>query len=187
MKTVKYLLCTIITLIAGIGVVSASASVTTPTTVYLSPNETRDIEIQLTDIMALMDIRVADSSVLQLNTPTLDLKTDGPGTVTGKINVKALKTGSTTITITSSDAAEFSTGTEYAFPQKTITVNVMLAGDVNLDGKVSTVDYVKLWNHLDRNNANKITDSDQLLAADVNHDGKVSTLDCMAVWNILKR
>lgn len=56
-------------------------------------------------------------------------------------------------------------------------------GDANGDGKVSTLDYIAIKNHIMENQL--ITDRARLEAADVNSDGKVSTLDYIAVKNYI--
>jgi hypothetical protein len=64
---------------------------------------------------------------------------------------------------------------------------IVILSDINGDGKTSSVDYVRIWNHLDRSNTNKIKDELQLIAADVNQDNKVSAVDYVRIWNMLKR
>lgn len=53
-------------------------------------------------------------------------------------------------------------------------------GDVNGDGKVSTLDYIAIENHIMERS--KLS-GDKLKRADVNEDGKVSTLDYIAIEN----
>ena len=55
-----------------------------------------------------------------------------------------------------------------------------LVGDVNGDGKVSSLDYIKIKNHI--MGTNKLTGS-PLTRADVNGDGKVSSLDYIKIKN----
>ncbi|WP_049945570.1 glucosaminidase domain-containing protein [Candidatus Stoquefichus massiliensis] len=55
-----------------------------------------------------------------------------------------------------------------------------LKGDVNGDGKVSTLDYIAIENHI--MNRSRLT-GDKITRADVNGDGKVSTLDYIAIEN----
>ena len=55
-----------------------------------------------------------------------------------------------------------------------------LRGDVNGDGRVSTLDYIAIENHI--MNRNKLT-GDKIIRADVNGDGRVSTLDYIAIEN----
>ena len=56
-------------------------------------------------------------------------------------------------------------------------------GDANGDGKVSTLDYIAIKNHIMETNI--ITDPERLAAADANGDGRVSTLDYIAVKNYI--
>lgn len=65
---------------------------------------------------------------------------------------------------------------------------IIISMDVNGDGKVTTLDYVKVWNHLDKNNPSSLNGEENkfnALAADVNGDGKISTLDYVKIWNKL--
>ena len=55
------------------------------------------------------------------------------------------------------------------------------------DGKVSSKDYVRLWNHLDRSNSYTITDENQLKAADISNDQKLTAVDYVKLWNQLLR
>lgn len=61
-----------------------------------------------------------------------------------------------------------------------VTPPTYAKGDVNGDGKVSTLDYVAIKNHI--LGVKKLT-GDALKRADVNEDGKVSTLDYVAIKN----
>lgn len=61
-----------------------------------------------------------------------------------------------------------------------IFANTFNPGDVNGDGKVSTLDYIAIENHI--MNRKKLIGS-TLSRADVNEDGKVSTLDYIAIEN----
>ena len=63
----------------------------------------------------------------------------------------------------------------------------VIVGDLSGDGKISTADYVRLWNHLDRSNSYTITDPLVLKAADISLDNKLSTSDYVRLWNMLKR
>lgn len=56
----------------------------------------------------------------------------------------------------------------------------ILIGDVNQDGKVSTLDYVLIRNHI--MSVSTLT-GDSLSSADVNQDGKISTLDYVLIRN----
>lgn len=59
-------------------------------------------------------------------------------------------------------------------------VPIYKPGDVNGDGKVSTLDYIAIENHIMERS--KLS-GDKLSRADVNKDGKVSTLDYIAIEN----
>jgi hypothetical protein len=67
------------------------------------------------------------------------------------------------------------------------TYTLVIIGDINGDGKINSVDFAKLWNHLDRNSDKKITDEYQLLAGDINEDTNIKATDYAQLWNILKR
>ncbi len=127
MKKIKYVLIAILVMIINVGVVNAAASVSVPSSIEVAPGASGQIQVSITDMLALMDIATSDSSTVRVDTEYLDLKTDGSGTVTGYINIYGVKEGTATITITSSDAAEFSSGEEYNFPRKTVTVTVKQA------------------------------------------------------------
>lgn len=80
------------------------------------------------------------------------------------------KTGDT-VTITGSDGSK--------------TYEVVIYGDVNGDGKVSAVDYMKIKNYILKKSTIK---GANLEAADVNKDGKISAVDYMKIKNhILKK
>lgn len=55
-----------------------------------------------------------------------------------------------------------------------------LKGDVNGDGKVTSLDYIQIKNHI---MGSKILTGDTLSRADVNNDGKVTSLDYMKIKN----
>ena len=59
-------------------------------------------------------------------------------------------------------------------------VAAYLPGDVNGDGKVSSLDYIQIKNHI---MGSKVLSGDALDRADVNQDGKVSSLDYIKVKN----
>jgi len=64
---------------------------------------------------------------------------------------------------------------------------MIIKGDLTGKGYISSLDFVKLWNHLDRNNNKKIDNDLFLSAADMNADENVSSLDYVIMWNMLKR
>lgn len=55
-------------------------------------------------------------------------------------------------------------------------------GDVNGDGKISSLDYVKVKNHIMKKSTLK---GDALKAADMNGDGKISSVDYVKIKNII--
>ena len=57
----------------------------------------------------------------------------------------------------------------------------LVYGDVNGDGKISTMDYTLIKNHI--MDVKKITDKTMKLTADVNGDGKISTMDYTLIKN----
>ncbi len=61
-----------------------------------------------------------------------------------------------------------------------VNVPTYLTGDVNGDGKVSSLDYIQIKNHIMNS---KILSGASLLRADVNGDGKVSSLDYIKIKN----
>ncbi len=60
------------------------------------------------------------------------------------------------------------------------TVYKYLPGDVNGDGKVTSLDYIQIKNHIMQS---KVLSGDVLIRADVNVDGKVTSLDYIKVKN----
>ena len=60
------------------------------------------------------------------------------------------------------------------------TVDIVIYGDVNGDGKISSADYIKIKNHIME--TNKLTDIEKEYA-DANKDGKVSSADYIAIKN----
>lgn len=61
--------------------------------------------------------------------------------------------------------------------------SISLLGDVNCDGKISALDYVKIKNHIMQ--TNYINSSWAMDAADLNEDGKISALDYVRVKNYI--
>lgn len=60
------------------------------------------------------------------------------------------------------------------------TYTIILYGDVNSDGKISSADYIKIKNHI--MDVTKLTDLEQEYA-DANKDGKVNSADYIAIKN----
>ncbi|MCW7076644.1 MAG: dockerin type I domain-containing protein [Candidatus Syntrophoarchaeum sp.] len=71
--------------------------------------------------------------------------------------------------------------TEVSWVGGEISVDVVegMCGDVNVDGKVTNADAMKVWNRA----INENYPLDNEWAADVNCDGKVTNADAMKVWN----
>ena len=59
----------------------------------------------------------------------------------------------------------------------------IVRGDINGDGNVSSMDYVKIKNHI--MGTNKITDPILIKATDANQDNKISSLDYVRIKNII--
>ncbi len=76
-----------------------------------------------------------------------------------------------TVTVTAQAACTLSVQTD------------LLLGDANGDGKISSLDYVTIKNHIMETRL--ITDSEKLLAADYNEDGKISSLDYIGIKNYI--
>ena len=70
------------------------------------------------------------------------------------------------------------TGYKVIIADKTYTI--VKLGDINGDGKVSTIDYMKVKNHIMEIDILKDTN---LKAADTSKDNKISTLDYMMIKN----
>ena len=64
-----------------------------------------------------------------------------------------------------------------------LTTGPLASGDVNGDGKISALDYVKIKNHI--MGTNVITDENVMKAADYNNDGKISALDYVKIKNYI--
>lgn len=95
------------------------------------------------------------------NSNTVSIKTSSGTSKTNEI----FKTGDT-VTVAGSDGNK--------------TYRVVIYGDVNGDGKISAVDYMKVKNYI--MNVNSLS-GEYLTAADVNKDGKVSAVDYMKIKN----
>ena len=76
--------------------------------------------------------------------------------------------------ISSGDKLKLNTGSE----EKEFIV--IIYGDVNSDGKITSADYIKIKNHIME--TNKLNDL-ELLFADANKDGKVTSADYVAIKN----
>ncbi len=95
----------------------------------------------------------------------------------------------TTVTIKDSSSKAITTGTVSTGMTMTLTTNnvsntytFVIRGDVNGDGSITGVDYVRLRNYLD----NKSTlSSAQSLAADANNSGSISGSDYVRIRNYL--
>ena len=67
---------------------------------------------------------------------------------------------------------------------------VVIMGDTSGDGKISYLDYVKVYNHIRKTKdptLNKnLLEGAYLLAADVSSDDKISYLDYVKIYNSIK-
>ena len=66
---------------------------------------------------------------------------------------------------------------------KTNLFQICVLGDVNSDGKISALDYVRIKNHI--MGTNKIEDDLQAIASDLNEDNKISALDYVRIKNYI--
>lgn len=92
--------------------------------------------------------------------------------VTGNISYNAMQLVQTGGSI----GIEINNRTEFKY-------NVAVLADVNGDGKISALDYVKIKNHIMKTNL--INSDVYLTAADVNDDGKISALDYVRIKNYI--
>ena len=60
---------------------------------------------------------------------------------------------------------------------------IIMFSDVNGDGKITPLDYIKIKNHVMEKSL--ITAIPNYLAADVNEDGKITPLDYVRIKNII--
>lgn len=65
--------------------------------------------------------------------------------------------------------------------EKSYNYLISILGDVNGDGKISALDYVKIKNHIMKTNV--MNNEVNLIAADVNDDSKISALDYVRIKN----
>lgn len=82
---------------------------------------------------------------------------------------------------------EFNRERDYVFIKKhevnkvgEVFVKTYLTGDVNGDGKVTSLDYIQIKNHIMKT---KVLTDNPLIRADVNKDGKVTSLDYIKIKN----
>lgn len=80
-----------------------------------------------------------------------------------------------------SDTATLATKSKLLLETKDYTI--IVEGDVNQDGKISSADYVAIKNHIME--TKKITDSSLFLAADMNQDNRISSLDYITIKKII--
>jgi hypothetical protein len=88
------------------------------------------------------------------------------------------------IVITNDNQKALGTGSKIELNKK--EYDIIVNGDVNGDGKISTLDYVAIRNHL-MDEPNKIINNDSItyLAADVHKDNKITTLDYIKIRKIM--
>lgn len=96
---------------------------------------------------------------------------------------------SITVTVKNSSGTQITSGTvstgmtiSITTQNTTKTYTCIIRGDVNGDGKISAIDYVKVRNHLDGATSLKTVYSK---AADVDNNGKISALDYVKIRNHL--
>ncbi|MCD7893741.1 MAG: dockerin type I domain-containing protein [Erysipelotrichaceae bacterium] len=110
-------------------------------------------------------------------------------TVQAVISSVSKASSATTVTIKNTSSSAITTGTVSTGMTMTLTTNntsntytFVIRGDVNGDGSISGVDYVRLRNYLDKKSS---LTSAQILAADANNDGSVSGIDYVRIRNYL--
>ncbi len=88
------------------------------------------------------------------------------------------------IVITNDNQKALGTGSKIELNKK--EYDIIVNGDINGDGKISTLDYVAIRNHL-MDEPNKIINNDSItyLAADVHKDNKITTLDYIKIRKIM--
>ena len=108
----------------------------------------------------------AYNTAVKGNSATYTISGITPGTYTMKVSKKNHVTREYSVTV--------STGT------KTQNAQIYLLGDVNLDGRVNTMDCTRLFKHV--NKTQLLTDAYAQKCADTNGDGRVNTMDCTALF-----
>lgn len=108
----------------------------------------------------------AYNATVKGNSATYTISGITPGTYTMKVSKKNHVTREYTVTVTTST--------------KTQNAQIYLLGDVNLDGRVNTMDCTRLFKHV--NKTQLLTDAYAQKCADTNGDGRVNTMDCTALF-----
>lgn len=108
----------------------------------------------------------AYNTAVKGNSATYTISGITPGTYTMKVSKKNHVTREYSVTVSS--------GT------KTQNAQIYLLGDVNLDGRVNTMDCTRLFKHV--NKTQLLTDAYAQKCADTNGDGRVNTMDCTALF-----
>ena len=108
----------------------------------------------------------AYSTTVKGNSASYTISGVTPGTYTMKVSKKNHVTREYSVTVSS--------GT------KTQNAQIYLLGDVNLDGRVNTMDCTRLFKHV--NKTQLLTDAYAQKCADTNGDGRVNTMDCTALF-----
>lgn len=119
----KKLLLIICLLFAFVPVMSVHATGITvnPSNVSLVTGNSQTVMVTVTNLAALMDITSNNSSVAKIDKTHLDLTSNGPGSASGSFVITGVTAGSTTITIKTSDATDFTEGNDY---NQTVTIRV---------------------------------------------------------------
>ena len=76
-----------------------------------------------------------------------------------------------------------SLGTKSKLQLETTDYTIIVEGDINQDGKISSMDYVMIKNHIME--TSRITDRSLIQASDMNKDNKISSLDYVTVKKII--
>ena len=97
-----------------------------------------------------------------------------------------VKGADTSYKVTDSSGTIISSGnikTGYRFIVEGSTYTIVVQGDINQDGKVSSLDYVKIKNHI--MGTNTITNTILKMAADANNDGNIKSTDYVRIKNYI--
>lgn len=117
----KLLIITILFLMLPIMKVSATGISASPSNVSIYKGNSQNITVTVTNLAARLDITTSNSSVASISRSTLDLTSNGPGSVSGSFTITGNNTGSATVTIKTYDASNFTEGNDY---NQTLTIRV---------------------------------------------------------------
>ena len=122
----KLLLLTILFIIFPIMRVSATGITTSPSSVSVVKGSNQTVTVTVTNLAALLDISTSNASVASISKTTLDLTSNGPGSVSGTFVITGVSAGNANVTINTADATDFD-GNDYS---KTITIKVTVTNPV---------------------------------------------------------